>query len=128
MGRKTKKVPGALVELPARQRKGLGIIVKIATHEEAYAVYESFDRMNIDFDACDERALRLASAFSYYGIDSYSHNAKPRTKIRQYILVRWIKPPSQSTQKSLRAAEDWYPTSIIRVVSPVAHTQINKTK
>ena len=122
MGRKTTKVPGALVELPARQTKGLGIIVKTATHEEAYEVYENCDRMNIDFDTCDERELRLASAFSYYGIDSFSRHSKPRTKKRHYILVRWIKSPSQWSQKSTRAAEDWYPTSIIRVVSPVTHT------
>jgi hypothetical protein len=127
MARKSKKLPGALVELPARKKKGLGVVLKIATHQEAYDIYQycdSISPLDSDIDVkLSENQMRLASAFGYYGMDSYSGEALPRGVKRKYALVKWIKPPSEWSTDTMRIKEDWYPLSIVRVVSEVIHTE-----
>jgi len=127
MARKSKKLPGALVELPARKKKGLGVVLKIATHQEAYDIYQYCDSVSpLDSDIetkLSENQMRLASAFGYYGMDSISGEVLPRGAKRNYVLVKWIKPPSEWSMETARLKEDWYPLSIVRVISEVAYTE-----
>ena len=129
MARKSKKIPGALVELPARKKKGLGVVIKITTHQEAYDIHQYCDSVSplnsySEIETkLSENQMRLASAFGYYGMDSISGEASPRGAKRNYVLVKWIKPPSEWSMETTRLKEDWYPLSIVRVISEVRHTE-----
>ena len=115
MARRTKKQRGALVSLPARKNSGLGMIIDIKTQNEAKLVYEVTihrDWRNSDKDK------RLSAAFGYYSRDGTGELYAQR----KYAYVQWIKKPSDWNQTVINHRADWYPLSIIRVISEVVKT------
>jgi len=112
MARRTKKQRGALVSLPARKNSGLGMIIDIKTQNEAKLVYEVTihrDWRNSDKDK------RLSAAFGYYSRDGTGELYAQR----KYAYVQWIKKPSDWNQTAINHKADWYPLSILRVISEV---------
>ncbi len=112
MARRTKKQRGALVSLPARKNSGLGMIIDIKTQNEAKLVYEVTihrDWRNSDKDK------RLSAAFGYYSRDGTGKLYAQR----KYAYVQWIKKPSDWNQTAINHKADWYPLSILRVISEV---------
>ena len=117
MARRTKKQRGALVSLPARKNSGLGMIIDIKTQNEAKLVYEAAIRVHRDSRSSD-KDKRLSAAFGYYGSDQDG----ALYPARSYAYVQWIKPPSDWNQTVINLKADWYPLSIIRVISEVVKT------
>ena len=115
MARKSKKQKGALVSLPARKNSGLGMIMEIRTQKEAKLVYEVARRLHRDRREISEKDKRLSAAYGYYSRDQQGA-LYPQ---RKYVYVQWIKPPSDWNQTVIRDKADWYPLSIIRVISEV---------
>ena len=115
MARKSKKLIGALVSLPARKNSGLGMIMEIRNQKEAKVIYEGARRQHRDRRGISEKDKRLSAAFGYYSRDGkgtlYAH--------RKYAYVQWIKKPSDWNQTVINHKGDWYPLSIIRVISEV---------
>ena len=117
MARKTKKQKGALVSLPARKNSGLGMIMEIRTQKEAKSIYEAAIRVHRDRRSSD-KDKRLRASFGYYSRDGTGKLYAQR----KYAYVQWIKKPSDWHQTAINHRADWYPLSIIRVISEVVKT------
>ena len=117
MARRTKKQRGALVSLPARKNSGLGMIIDIKTQNEAKLVYEAAIHPHRDRRSSD-KDRRLSAAFGYYSRDGTGKLYAQR----KYAYVQWIKKPSDWHQTAINHRADWYPLSIIRVISEVVKT------
>ena len=115
---RSKKIKGALVSLPARKNSGLGMIMEIRNQNEAKEVYENARRSRRDSKEMSEINNRLSAAFGYYSRDG-AGKIYPR---RKYAYVQWIKKPSDWNQTVIRHKADWYPLSIIRVISEVVNS------
>ena len=115
MARKSSKIPGALVSLPARKNSGLGMIMEIRNQKEAQLVYDAAIRIRQERKEVSEKDKRLSAAFGYYGRDQEGI-LYPN---RKYVYVEWIKRPSDWNQTVIGHKADWYPLSIVGVVSPV---------
>jgi|1_EtaG_2_1085319.scaffolds.fasta_scaffold30858_2 hypothetical protein len=126
MARKTKKIPGALVELPGRKNKGLGIITEIINQAEAENIHKKtlqhYENRPNTFarSLLSEKNNRLSQAYSFYGRNSTG----VKYEKRRYAYIRWIKPPSDWNTTRINIKTDWYPLSIIRVVSEVTHGSV----
>ena len=121
MARRTKKQRGALVSLPARKNSGLGMIMEIKNQKEAQAVYEERKRLDDERGrraSFSEKDKRLSAAFGFYG----STQDGALYPARSYAYIQWIKPPSDWNQTVINLKADWYPLSIIRVISEVANS------
>ena len=119
MARRTKKQRGALVSLPARKNSGLGMIMEIKNQKEAQAVYEERKRLDDERGrraSFSEKDKRLSAAFGFYGSDQ---DGALYPGARSYAYIQWIKPPSDWNQTVINLKADWYPLSIIRVISEV---------
>jgi len=60
----------------------------------------------------------LSAAFGYYSRDGTGELYAQR----KYAYVQWIKKPSDWNQTVINHRADWYPLSIIRVISEVVKT------
>jgi hypothetical protein len=115
MARKSKKQKGALVSLPARKNSGLGMIMEIRNQKEAKLIYEVARRTHRDRKEPSEIDKRLSAAFGYYSRDGKGELYSQR----KYAYVQWIKKPSDWNQTAINHKADWYPLSILRVISEV---------
>ena len=115
MARRSKKLKGALVSLPARKNSGLGMIMEIRNQKEAKLIYEVARRLHRDRREISEKDKQLSAAYGYYARDQKGV-LYPK---RKYVYVHWIKPPSDWNQTVISHKADWYPLSILRVISEV---------
>jgi phage FluMu gp28-like protein len=91
------------------------MIMEIRNQKEAKLIYEDTWYTDRDRRGISEKDKRLGAAYGYYSRDQKGA-LYPK---RKYVYVQWIKPPSDWNQTVIRHKADWYPLSILRVISEV---------